>query len=379
MFKWSRRRELTEQLAQQQNEERAARDEVGRLYAELTGLFRDLPNITGPRVIAGIGPKGGSGKTTAMVAVSYLLSHVVTGDLILTDVNPDKSNVRERLVRAGQRGTLLELVGALGTLHYPSQLARFQVPVGRVKLIHKDGLRSSDVAQVSSNQWYDLLETLSWYGQLVVADGGLSLVSPAAVGTLARADHVVLCIEGDPVVLQKTLEAVNEVVAGDSSMERLMLGATVVVAYTNPSAGMDPLLAEGIEFLQRTFAGVFVVPYDPAAAVSGLVPFDRLAIATQDVYLRIALHLAESFHRPSRATTPPVVRIAVADEPTLDDAGAGHDAIADTPARPEVSSSPVVVLNQELRPRHAPEPTKQSIGAGAQIYATGSTVGSPLR
>ncbi len=371
-----RRQEAAQQLAKQQAEQ-AERDQIGLLYGELSAVFRDLPGVTGPRVVAGLGPKGGSGKTTAMATVSYLLSQVVTGDLILVDVNPDKSNVRERLVRAGQRGTLLELVGALGTLHYPSHLARFQVPVGRVKLIHKDGLRSSDVAQVSSSQWYDLLETLSWYGQLVLADGGLSLVSPAAVGTLARADHAVLCIEGDPVVLQKTLEAVNEVITSDPSMQGLMLGATVVVAYTNPSAGMDPLLAEGIEFLQRTFAAVFVVPYDPAAAVSGLIPFDKLTTATQDVYLRIALHLAGSFHRPNRATTPPGL-VAAAEVPPVDD-HAGHQAVADAPARPEMNGSRVAVPDRESGPRHAPEPVRQSIGRSPEIDATGPIVGVPVR
>lgn len=39
------------------------------------------------------------------------------------------------------------LIAALGTLRYPTQLARFQVPINRVKLIHKDSLRSADVQQ----------------------------------------------------------------------------------------------------------------------------------------------------------------------------------------------------------------------------------------
>lgn len=309
MFSWVRRSQTSRQLAEQELAEHEARGRVAALFSELVELFRDLPNVTGPRVVAGIGPKGGSGKTTALVAASYLLSQVVTGDLILVDVNLDKSNVRERLVPVGQRGTLLELIGALGTLHYPTQLARFQVPVNRVKLIHKDGLRSADVQQVSADQWYELLETLSWYGQLVLADGGLSLVSPAATGALARADHVVLAVEADPVVIQKTLEAVNEVMADDPDVQDLLLGATVVVAYTNPTADLDPLLQASIDYLRRTFAGVFVVPYDPAAAVSGLIPFDRLTFPAQEAYLRIALHLAECFHRPSRLTQAPTAAL----------------------------------------------------------------------
>lgn len=305
MFSWGRRRQARRQLAEREQVEQAMRHQIATLFTELVALFRDLSNVTGPRVIAGIGPKGGSGKTTAVVAASYLLSQVITGDLILIDVNPDKSNVRERLVRVGQRGTLLELISALGTLHYPTQLARFEVPVNRVKLIHKDGLRSVDVQQVSSAKWFELLETLSWYGQLVLADGGLSLVSPAAEGSLARADHAVLAVEADPVVIQKTLEAVNEVMAGDPAVHDLLLGATVVVAYTNPTADLDPLLQESIDYLRRIFDGVFVVPYDPAAAVSGLIPFDRLTLPAQEAYLRVALHLAECFHRPPRVTHAP--------------------------------------------------------------------------
>ena len=344
MFNWSsRRREAAEQTAKQRSEQ-AAREPIGQLYAHLTPLFRDLPTIAGPRVVAGIGPKGGSGKTTALVVASYLLSQVVTGDLILVDVNPDKSNVRERLVRSGHLGTLLELIGALGTLHYPTQLARFQVPVNRVKLIHKDGLRSVDVQQVTADRWYELLETLSWYGQLVLADGGLSLVSPAATGSLARADHVMLAVEADPVVIQKTLEAVNEVMTDDPGVQELLLGATVVVAYTNPTADLDPLLQESIDYLRRTFAGVFVVPYDPAAAVSGLIPFDRLAFPAQEAYLRITLHLAECFHRPPRATQAPTAGLKETSS-TLSsvlDSGSGsfdEDGVVGT----EASAAPVAV------------------------------------
>ena len=369
MFVWSsRRREVAEQTAKQRLEQ-AARESNGQLYGQLIALFRDLPNIAGPRVVAGIGPKGGSGKTTALVVVSYLLSQVVTGDLILIDVNPDKSNVRERLVRTGHRGTLLELIFALGTLHYPTQMARFQVPVSRVKLIHKDGLRSADVQQVTSGQWYELLETLSWYGQLVLADGGLSLVSPAATGSLTRADHVVLAVEADPVVIQKTLEAVNEVMVGDPAVHDLLLGATVVVAYTNPTADLDPLLEESIEYLRRIFSGVFVVPYDPAAAVSGLLPFDRLTLAAQEAYLRIALHLAECFHRPPRVThAPGAVIESTPPHGLAGDRGQVEDA---------TSASEWSPVQGEARAGGAAVPagTAFAIGHGTDVGAAGSNGG----
>jgi len=385
MFSWARRERLARQLAEQERAERAARDQVVALFNDLAALFRDLPNVTGPRVVAGIGPKGGSGKTTALVAASYLLSQVVTGDLILVDVNPDKSNVRERLARAGQRGTLLELIGALGTLHYPTQLARFQVPINRVKLIHKDGLRSVDVQRVRAARWYELLDTLSWFGQLVLADGGLSLVSPAAEGSLARADHVVLAVEADPVVIHKTLEAVNEVMAGDPTVLSLMLGATVVVAYTNPTAELDPLLEESIEYLRRTFAGVFVVPYDPAAAVSGLVPFDRLAVATQDAYLRLALHVAQCFHRPSRATQ---AAGTTADEaaaialPIAPPGGRAQQEVQATPGTPEANGTAAQEVGAAAGPRDVPVRTSLApagSGRGADVGATGPIVEVPIR
>ena len=343
----SRRRELALQTAQREEAEQAARTQLGHLYGEIGRLFRELPSVTGPRVVVGIGPKGGSGKTTTMTATSYLLSELTTGDLYLADNNPDKSNLRERLVRAGRRGTLLDLIGALGTLHYPSQLARFVVPVHRIKLIHKDGLRSVDVQQVPASTWYELLETLSWYGQLVLADGGLSLVSPAAQGSLARADHVVLAVEADPVVVQKTLEAVNEIMTADPAIRELLLGATVVVTYTNPTADLDPLLAESIEYLQRTFSGVFVVPYDPAAAVSGMVPFDRLATATHDAYLRVALHVAECFLRPPRATTAPTkAHEDAVPAPTDRPVGTGaHHSVGAAPAEDEGRHAPALRLD----------------------------------
>ena len=382
MFKSSRRRMAEEA---QQRAELVAQHEVNRVYGELVALFRDLPNSAGSRVVAGIGPKGGSGKTTALVAAAYVLSQVVTGDLILVDVNPDKSNVRERLLRAGQRGTLLELIEALGTLYYPTQLARFQVPINRVKLIHKDGLRSIAVQRIPAAKWYELLETLSWFGQLVLADGGLSLVSPAAEGSLSRADHVVLAVEADPVVIQKTLEAVNEVMAGDPTVQSLTLGATVVVAYTNPTAELDPLLEESIEYLRRTFAGVFVVPYDAAAAVSGLVPFDRLAVATQDAYLRVALHVAQCFHRPPRATQ---AHGSLTDEagatalPDVFPGNGGQRAVEVAPAGPGAREAMVQEIGAPAGSRDVPVLTglaPAGSGRGADVGATGPVVEVPIR
>lgn len=370
MFSWVRRGRASRQPLEHERAEQSARLQVATLFTELVVLFRDLPNVTGPRVVAGIGPKGGSGKTTALVVASHLLSQVVTGDLILVDVNPDKSNVRERLVRAGQRGTLLELVAALGTLHYPTQLARFQVPINRVKLIHKDGLRSADVQQVTSAQWYELLETLSWYGQLVLADGGLSLVSPSATGSLARADHVVLAVEADPVVIQKTLEAVNEVMAGDPAVHDLLLGATVVVAYTNPTADLDPLLEESIDYLRRIFSGVFVVPYDPAAAVSGQIPFDRLTLLAQEAYLRIALHLAECFHRPPRVTRAPGA--AVASTPASSSVGGDRGQVEDVTS---ASDGSPVRGGAGAGGAAVPAGTAFAIGHGADVRAAGSNGG----
>jgi hypothetical protein len=70
MFNWSsRRRELAEQAAQRELADDAARN-ASRARCppssqDLAGLFRDdLPTVTGPRVVTGIGPKGGSEKAT---------------------------------------------------------------------------------------------------------------------------------------------------------------------------------------------------------------------------------------------------------------------------------------------------------------------------
>ncbi len=70
MFNWSsRRRELAEQAAQRELADDAARNASWARCTpssqDLAGLFRDdLPTVTGPRVVTGIGPKGGSEKAT---------------------------------------------------------------------------------------------------------------------------------------------------------------------------------------------------------------------------------------------------------------------------------------------------------------------------
>ena len=87
MFNWAWRSKLTRQRVEQERLEQAAGDDVGYLFNALAALFRELPNVTGPRVDTCRGPKSESGKTTAMVAICYLLSQVVTSDVILVDMH----------------------------------------------------------------------------------------------------------------------------------------------------------------------------------------------------------------------------------------------------------------------------------------------------
>ncbi len=87
MFNSARRSKLTRQRVEQERLEQAEGDEVGDLFNALAALFRELPNVTGRRVDTCKGPKSESGKTTAMVAISYRLSQVVTSDVILVDVH----------------------------------------------------------------------------------------------------------------------------------------------------------------------------------------------------------------------------------------------------------------------------------------------------
>ena len=166
MFNWARRNELNRQRVEQKRLEQAAGDEVSYLFNALAALFRELPDVTGPREVTGIGPKGGSAKTTAMAAMSCLLSQVVTSDSILVDVH-----------RAAQTDRITEMIGL------PADwLVRTMAPAVLAAAGLTDDAANLDQLPALTELEYDVLRADTGAEAMEMADAARISVLPHLVG-----------------------------------------------------------------------------------------------------------------------------------------------------------------------------------------------------
>lgn len=252
----------------------------------------------GGRVVGTLGPIGGVGKTSLAAMLAVFMSEGLDS-CIVEDCNPLESLLRQRLLGGTGQGRLLEFLDGLDQIRTPMDLAGFLDSVGRVHLLHHDGVDSAVVEnQITQQQWSAGLVKLRGFAQLVIADGGNSHHFTASRAMLAQLDHLVVCMRLDLSVYNKTAKMMQELHRGGYA--DLIAGATLVICQADAKQGMTPLLVQGIDSLTRMVGAVVTIPYDHAAGSVGQLKFAALKPATQLAYLDAATHVAQVFTRPPR-------------------------------------------------------------------------------
>jgi len=269
----------------------SSRRELAEALEDLDDLFAVTPQ--GARQVTVIGPKGGGTKTSTVAAVLHLLSDRVVGMLVGVDCNADKGTLTQRmgLVSSQVPSRLLTLAKQPSSVQYLVDLSAYLDRVGRVHLLHNDGVASRDVDRITREQYDELLVLLSRYAEIAVVDTGTSMVHPSTLAALDRADHVVIAAAAEPPALQITTEGVAELVA--LGYGQLIAESTMVATVTDPAARPDAY-AQGVDFFAARCGHVEVVPYDRAAGAVGSIRWNRLRPATEVAYARIAGHVARS-------------------------------------------------------------------------------------
>ena len=269
----------------------SSRRELAESLEDLVDLFAVTPQ--GSRQVTVIGPKGGGTKTSTVAAVLHLLSDRVVGMLVGVDCNADKGTLTQRmgLVSSQVPSRLLTLAKQPSSVQYLVDLSAYLDRVGRVHLLHNDGVASRDVDRITREQYDELLVLLSRYAEITVVDTGTSMVHPSTLAALDRADHVVIAAAAEPPALQITTEGVAELVA--LGYGQLIAESTMVATVTDPAARPDAY-AQGVDFFAARCGHVQVVPYDRAAGAVGSIRWNTLRPATEVAYARIAGHVARS-------------------------------------------------------------------------------------
>ena len=259
--------------------------ELSAALQELEALLAATPQ--GARQVTVIGPKGGGTKTSTVAAVLHLLSDRVVGMVVGVDCNADKGTLTQRMGMASSQvpSRLLTLAQNPSTVQYLLDLSAYLDRVGRIHMLHNDGVPSRQVDRITREQYSELLVLLSHYAEITFVDTGTSMVHPSTLAALDGADHVVIAAAAEPPALQITTEGVAELV--DLGYGPLISRSTIVATVTDPGARPEAY-TKGVDFFAARCGHVQIVPYDRAAGAVGAIRWNRLRAATELAYARIA-------------------------------------------------------------------------------------------
>lgn len=277
-------------------------------------LARDL----GSHLVAVVGPKGGSGKTTTAAMLATTLA-ATRGEIVsVLDATNHLGTLRRRLVAPTEPATrsFHELCArALGGELAPewSALAPFVDVVGGLRVLRS--VSSPDERMLRAEEFVAGVALLRRAGQLVVADIGTKANGPLVVAALSHADTLVIATELAYDALELTIEMVSALAGeplsyrpdpddwstvSDGRFASLVQGAIVAVSPSrNPAEGReqpDSNLAAMLEWLRVVCGGgVIRVGYDEQLAAGDVIDPESLHPETVVSFLRVAGAVAARF------------------------------------------------------------------------------------
>jgi MinD-like ATPase involved in chromosome partitioning or flagellar assembly len=262
-------------------------------HADRQAVQKDL---SGPRTIAFINPKGGAAKTTGVLAAGFTFGTVRGGGVVAWDNNETRGTLGIRGLRSSHRNTTRELLEDLGRFKdvYQSRIGDLGAFVRSQGDAHFDVLASDERPDVTgiihAKDFAEVHALLERFYRVILIDTGNNM---RAENWLAAADAADLLV-------------VTSTVREDTGYSGLwMLDALQDAGYANlkyktitvlsdPSDKVDGKLATDLEqvYEQRT-RGVYRVPYDPALVSGSVVPYHQLSAETKRSWLRACAAMAE--------------------------------------------------------------------------------------
>ena len=269
--------------------ERGARDDIA-------AVARHWP---GPRSIAVVNGKGGSGKTPTTILLAAVLARHGGAGVVAYDNNPTRGTLGWRTRQGPHTATVVDLLPRID--HFLSPAAR---AAELADLVHHqaedryDVLRSqpealADSQAAGADDFNAVHDVLARYYRLIVVDSGNDEASPQWRAMIARADAIVVPTTTRPEHAEAARLLLDELSRADARAASLAEAALVVVSRAS-RAEPDPAA------LTRIFRDIardsVAIPYDPAMAGRPLI-LDSLAPATRRAWLTAAAALAGGLHR----------------------------------------------------------------------------------
>lgn len=268
---------------------------------EPTAAVRDVVrglNLSWPgfRSIYATGSKGGAGKTTLAALTTLGLCQMRPELVGYADQNPDGSTAWARLFAPGTPvpASMLDLLAHADAVRAVSDLSQFVTRTDRLVAATNMGADRAAREAISAAEYGTVRNVLARFVQLLVVDGGTSLVDSAARSAFAGSDQMLWAVEAIP---KQISDAEADLRFLLESGETDLVGRTVVGwMQTDRRMDLDALKAAGaLDFFEQHCAGVVTIPYDGHLAVGGTVLLDRLQRRTRTAVEALTGAVAEQF------------------------------------------------------------------------------------
>lgn len=256
-------------------------------------LFANIRrNVVGSYQIGVIGLKGGAGKTAVTVALGSLLAQVRGDRILAVDADPDCGNLAER---AGQSSevSVSDLL-ADKNIDSSNALRRYTCTTdANLEVIASDRYSAAQ-RDFNADDWTGIVERVSPYYNLVLADCGLGLFHSASLGVLSTVSDVV-------VVATASIDGARQAATTldwlrHNGYEALASRACVVVNHVTPgraSVDMKDLIAQ---FERHIMPGrVVELPWDKHIAAGSGIVFDQLGTTYKRRIAELAAALSVDF------------------------------------------------------------------------------------
>jgi len=230
-------------------------------------------NVVGSYQIGVIGLKGGAGKTAVTVALGSLLAQVRGDRILAVDADPDCGNLADR---AGQPSevSVKDLLADNNIDSSNALRAYTRTTEANLEVIASDQY-SVAKRDFSADDWTGVVQRVSPYYNLVLADCGLGLFHSASLGVLSTVSDVV-------VVATASVDGARQAA---STLDWLRLNgysdlasrACVVINHVTPgraTVDMKDLIAQ---FERHIMPGrVVELPWEKHIAAGAGIAFDQL-------------------------------------------------------------------------------------------------------
>lgn len=243
------------------------------------------------------GLKGGVGKTAVTVALGSALSKVRGDRILAVDADPDGGNLADRAGRQSA-ATIADLLSDKELNRYNDIRAYTSMNGSNLEVLSSEEY-SGARREFNDEDWKGVVDVVSRYYNLVLADGGAGLFQPASRGVLST-------IAGLVIVASASIDGARQAAVTmdwlrQNGYQDLLGRSCVVINHVTPGKPNIDVADLVQQFERHVPPGrVIVLPYDKHIAAGTEIQLDLLDGTFQRRIIELAAALSDDFDRLER-------------------------------------------------------------------------------